>query len=66
MPYVNILVNSSDKLYQYKYKNNLLSQMKKRDEEEFKLMNKLIYERQTSTERWDLIEDYFLGRVEAE
>lgn len=66
MPYVNILVNSPEKLYQPGYKNNLLSQMKKRDEEEFKLMNRLIYERENSSERWDLIEDYFLGRVDTE
>jgi ATP-dependent DNA helicase RecQ len=60
MPYVNIIVNSVDKLANAYYKNKLLSDMRIRDDNEIKVVEKFI---NTSKDKWDFIEDYFLGRL---
>lgn len=60
MPYVNIVVNSVDKLATAYYKNQLLMDMRTRDDNEIKIVERFI---NTDKNKWDYIEDYFLGRL---
>lgn len=51
-------LSSSD----YKYKNKLLSQMKKKHETSKEILTKFFTSNMNNSQRWDFIEDYFLGQ----
>lgn len=60
MPYVNIIVNSVDKLANAYYKNQLLVEMRTRDNNEIKIIEKFI---NAEDDKWGFIENYFLGKL---
>lgn len=63
MPCINIIVRLPNMLSIRSYKNEELIKLKDRDNKELKVMEQIIYAT-SSDERWRIIEDYFLGRIE--